>query len=91
MSDGAWPGRRRPGRCYGRAIHWPQDALKRAAAAIREASSDTFVLARRALEAAIRSEAALLVLLPAVSPVLPRTHRVQACQPQFAARAIGKL
>ena len=52
-------------RGYGRAVHWPSDALRRAATAIREASStDTFVLARRALEAAIRSEDDLLALLP---------------------------
>lgn len=52
-------------RCgYGRAVHWPSDALRRAAAAIREAhSSDVIILARKALEAAIRNEADLLALL----------------------------
>lgn len=49
---------------YGKAIHWPPDALRRAATAIREARSiDTFILARRALEAAVRNETDLLALL----------------------------
>lgn len=52
---------------YGKAIYWPQDALQRAAAAIRDArSTDTLILARRALEAAIRNEMDLLALLPPV-------------------------
>lgn len=49
---------------YGRPIYWPADALRRAATAIREArSADTYILARRALEAAIRNESDLLTLL----------------------------
>jgi hypothetical protein len=47
-------------------IYWPQDAIRRAATAMRESmSSDLFVLARVGLEAAIRDEHDLLELLPA--------------------------
>ena len=56
----------RPKKGSSRAIHWPQDALRRAAAALRESrSADLFVMARVALEAAIRNEADLLALMPA--------------------------
>jgi hypothetical protein len=52
-----------------KAIFWSQDAIRRAAVALRECySNDTFVMARRALEAAIRCEADLLLLLPADPP-----------------------
>jgi hypothetical protein len=53
-------------RSKARGIFWSQDAIKRAAVALRECySNDTFVMARRALEAAIRTESDLLALLPA--------------------------
>ncbi len=53
-----------------RPVHWGQDHLRRAASAIRECrSTDCFVLARAAMEAAIRSEAELFQLL---SPPQPR-------------------
>jgi hypothetical protein len=49
----------------GHAIHWPGDAIRRAASAIREVySTDFYVMARRALEAAIRNESDLIELLP---------------------------
>jgi hypothetical protein len=49
----------------GRPIYWPQDAIRRAATALRECrSNDTFTLARIALEAALRSESDLIDLLP---------------------------
>jgi len=52
-------------RGYGRAVHWPSDALRRAAAAIRETrSNDCITQAKAALEAAIRNEVDLLALLP---------------------------
>jgi hypothetical protein len=61
---------------YGRAIHWPQTALKRAAEAIREArSGDCIVLARKALEAAIRNENDLLALLPDDLPATSTPQR----------------
>ena len=48
-----------------KAIHWPGDAIRRAACAIREVySSDFYVMARRALEAAVRNEVDLLELVP---------------------------
>jgi hypothetical protein len=47
------------------AIHWNGDAIRRAACAIREVySTDFYVMARRALEAAVRNEDDLLELLP---------------------------
>jgi hypothetical protein len=50
---------------YTRAVHCPADALRRAATAIREArSGDCIVLARRALESAVRDENDLRALLP---------------------------
>lgn len=56
-------------RGYGRPICWPSDAVRRAATAIREANSpDTFMLASRALEFAIRNEADLIELLPTMKP-----------------------
>ena len=49
----------------GHAIHWNGDAIRRAASAIREVySTDFYVMARRALEAAVRNEDDLLELLP---------------------------
>jgi hypothetical protein len=64
----------------GKPIYWPQDAIRRAAVALREcSSSDIFGLARTALEAAIRSENDLIELLSlstgAVS-ALPRKAEV---------------
>jgi hypothetical protein len=51
-----------------RQIHWDQDAIQRAAAAIRSSySTDFIVMARRALEAAVRDETDLMALLPAKS------------------------
>jgi hypothetical protein len=47
-----------------RPVSWPQDAIRRAAAALRECrSSDLFVVARRVLEAAVPSRADLIALL----------------------------
>jgi hypothetical protein len=64
---------------YGRAVHWPSDALRRAADAIREArSNDVLVLARKALEAAVRSEDDLLALLPAGPPPMEAEALVMA-------------
>jgi hypothetical protein len=48
-----------------RPIYWPQDAIRRAATALRECrSNDIFTLARIALEAALRCESDLIDLLP---------------------------
>ena len=48
----------------GRPIYWPQEMIKRAAAAMRETwGNDLFVLARTALEAAVRSEDDLIEML----------------------------
>jgi hypothetical protein len=53
-----------------RAVHWPQDALQRAAAAIRETrSNDCITQAKAALEAAIRNEDDLLALLGPPEPI----------------------
>jgi hypothetical protein len=50
----------------GRLIAWPQDMIRRAATAMREKkSNDLFVLARAALEGAIRDDYDLISLLPA--------------------------
>ena len=57
-----------------RAIYWSQDAIKRAAVALRQCNSnDTFVMARRALEAAIRCEGDLLELMPPPAQVKTKT------------------
>ena len=49
----------------GKPVYWPGDAIRRAASAIREVySTDLYVMARRALEAAVRNEDDLLELLP---------------------------
>lgn len=56
-------------RAYARPIFWPQEFIRRSAAAIRESrSTDCFALARAALEAAIRSEADLFALLDEAKP-----------------------
>src|SRR6516162_6323648 len=48
----------------GKAIHWPQEPIRRAASAMRESrSNDLLILARVALQAAIRSEDDLFALL----------------------------
>jgi hypothetical protein len=53
-------------------VFWPQSAIKRAADAMRESGSrDLYVLARVALEAAIRCEADLLELLSPHAPMSP--------------------
>ena len=47
----------------GRPVQWPQDVIRRAATALREAkSNDLFVVARAALDAAIRGEGDLAEL-----------------------------
>jgi hypothetical protein len=49
----------------GRAIYWPQDAMRRAHQAMLDSrSQDLLTLARAALQAAIRNEGDLLALLP---------------------------
>jgi hypothetical protein len=51
------------------AIFWPQDALRRAhAAMLQSRSTDLLTLARVALQASVRSEDDLLALLPEPSP-----------------------
>jgi hypothetical protein len=51
------------------AIRWNSDAIRRATSAIREAySKDFYVMARRALEAAVRTEADLLALHETTKP-----------------------
>jgi hypothetical protein len=67
----------------GHAIHWNGDAIRRAASAIRETySTDFFITARRALEAAVRNQADLVELLPpntvAMSALPRRTDVVSA-------------
>ena len=48
----------------GKAIHWLQEPIRRAASAMRESrSNDLLILARAALQAAIRSEDDLFALL----------------------------
>ena len=74
-----------PSHPCGRPIHWPQDALRRAAMAIRECgSNDIFVLARAVLEAAIPSEDVLMELLSrepaAMSALPPRTDVVSTAR-----------
>jgi len=60
-------------------MHWSQAAIKRAATAIRESNStDTFIMARRALEAAIRTEADILEPLSAEQPAPRRSIREAA-------------
>lgn len=53
------------GRRGGGAVYWDGESIRRAAAAIHEtyASGDCYLIARRALEAAVRDEADLLELL----------------------------
>jgi hypothetical protein len=58
---------------YSRQVFWPQDSIRRAATALRECrSSDTFVLARAALEAAIRNEGDLIAMIPPEPVAAPR-------------------
>jgi hypothetical protein len=57
-----------PGR-YGKAIFWPQDAVRRAAEKmLKSRSSDFMVLARCALEGAVRDEHDLATLVPPDHP-----------------------
>jgi hypothetical protein len=64
----------------GKAIHWPGDALRRAAIAIKESrTNDCIVLAKAALQAAIRDETDLLMLLPE-KPMLPRSRPMPAVE-----------
>jgi hypothetical protein len=68
-------------------MHWSQAAIKRAAVAIRESySTDTYVMARRALEAAIRSEVDLMELLT-VLPAKPAPQRPSVKNTSQAATA----
>jgi hypothetical protein len=71
----------------GHAIHWNADAIRRAASAIRRVySTDFYVMARRALEAAVRNEADLIELLP------PDTVAMSALPlAEKAARTVGIL
>jgi hypothetical protein len=67
----------------GRPVHWNGDAIKRAAVAIRENySTDFYVLARRALEGAIRNEADLLALLPEPPATAPLRRSIERTAPQ---------
>ena len=60
----------------GRAVFWPQAAVRRAyESMLKSQSHDLLVLARVALQGAIRSEADLLALLPAEPP---QTHSAKA-------------
>jgi hypothetical protein len=63
----------------GRAVYWSQDAIRRAHHAMLDSkSSDLLTLARAALEAAIRTEADLLALLPADPPGKPAPRSISA-------------
>jgi hypothetical protein len=65
----------------GKAISWPGDCIRRAALSMRESrSTDFFILAKVALEAAIRHEIDLLELLPAPprAPVKPPSSSAAA-------------
>ena len=65
-------------------IYWPQDALRRAADAMRESrSNDLFVLSRVALEAAIRDEVDLVALLE------PKPTTVKPAKPMPAAMSLA--
>ena len=73
----------------GRPVHWPQELLRRGAAALRECrSQDIFVMASAVLESAIRTDADLLELLndaPArrvKAPVAAVTHAAAQVQPR---------
>jgi hypothetical protein len=69
----------------GRPIHWDGDAIKRAANAIRESySTDFYVLARRALEAAVRNENDLLALLPEPAATSTPQRSIEKNTPQDA-------
>ena len=60
----------------GRSVHWHGDHIRRAGLALRESySTDIFVMARKALEAAIRSEGDLLVLLDPPARSTPQRAR----------------
>jgi hypothetical protein len=63
----------------GRPVYWSQDAMRRAHHAMLDSkSSDLLTLARVALEAAIRTEADLLALLPAEAPPKPAPRQIAA-------------
>jgi hypothetical protein len=54
-----------------RPVSWPQDCIRRAAANMRQnGSRDLFILARAALEGAIRSRADLVAILDEPAPTL---------------------
>jgi hypothetical protein len=71
-----------------RAVHWPQDALRRASRAMMlSRSSDLMVLARVALEAAVRHESDLLALLEPPDPLAKKPHHREKPPRQIAAPA----
>jgi hypothetical protein len=75
-----------PSHKHGRPIHWPQDCVRRAhEAMLKSRSHDLLVLARCALEAAIRSETDLVELLNAAPPASPRPRTAQP-EAQLCAR-----
>lgn len=72
-----------PKRCYKNgSVHWNQDTIRRAAMAMRDSrSSDFFVLARVALEAAIRNSADLDALLyPPSACLVPHQRSRKFCE-----------
>src|SRR5262245_24106493 len=62
-------------RGYGRSVYWSSDHVRRAAAASR----DYFVLARVALESAIRNDDDVLALLPSAETPAASAQRISAC------------
>jgi hypothetical protein len=72
----------------GRAIYWPQDAMRRAHQAMLDSRShDLLILARAALQAAIRNEGDLLALLPAPQTTSTPRRNGNAVQAEETARA----
>lgn len=82
-----------PNRTGGHAaqVRWPQDMLKRTAIAMRESrSADWFVLARVALEAAIRNQDDLVALLAASEPK-PKTVKPLSAAIMAPAEAVAAM
>jgi hypothetical protein len=68
-----------------RPVNFSQDAIRRAALAMRENfTNDIFVLARIALEAAIRNESDLVELLPAAPPISAKKTAPQLAHAEAA-------
>jgi hypothetical protein len=66
----------------GRPVYWPQDAIRRAADAMRESrSNDLYILAKIALHAAIRNRDDLLDLDPAPSRAPAKPASIEAMAP----------